>query len=59
VIGGVYDCCLRTGMEFYSDIKSIEKKRERYPDIIHSSGNNLGIPLHSVSSIEIAETRDS
>jgi UDP-N-acetyl-D-mannosaminuronic acid dehydrogenase len=56
VIGGVYDCCLRTGMEFYSDIKSIEEKRERYPDIIHSSGNNLGIPLHSVSSTEIAET---
>jgi UDP-N-acetyl-D-mannosaminuronic acid dehydrogenase len=56
VIGGVYDCCLRTGMQFYSDIKSIEEKRERYPDIIHSSGNNLGIPLHSVSNIEIAET---
>ena len=27
-----------------------------YPVIIHNSGSNLGIPLHSVSKIEIAET---
>ena len=40
VIGGVYDCCLRAGMQFYSAI----------------NGTNLGIPLHSVSKIEIAET---
>ena len=56
VIGGVYDCCLRAGMQFYNGISSIEEERERYPDIIHSSGSNLGIPLHSVSDIEIAET---
>jgi len=31
-------------------------KRERYPDIIDNSGSNLGIPLHSVSNIDIAET---
>jgi UDP-N-acetyl-D-mannosaminuronic acid dehydrogenase len=56
VIGGVYDCCLRAGMQFYSAINGIEEKRERYHDIIHNSGSNLGIPLHSVSNIEIAET---
>jgi len=55
VIGGVYDCCLRTGMQFYSAINGKEK-RERYPDIIHNCRSNLGIPLHSVSKIEIAET---
>jgi UDP-N-acetyl-D-mannosaminuronic acid dehydrogenase len=46
--------CLRTGRQFYSDISIIEEERERYPDIINS--NNLGIPVHSVSNIEIAET---
>jgi UDP-N-acetyl-D-mannosaminuronic acid dehydrogenase len=56
VMGGVYDCCLRAGMEFYSAINGIKEKRERYPDIIPNSGSNLGIPLHSVSKIEIAET---
>ena len=43
-------------MQFYNGISSIEEERERHPDIIHSSGSNLGIPLHSVSDIEIAET---
>jgi UDP-N-acetyl-D-mannosaminuronate dehydrogenase len=50
VIGGVYDCCLRAGMQFYSATNGIEA------DIIHSSDSNLGIPLHSVSNVEIAET---
>jgi UDP-N-acetyl-D-mannosaminuronic acid dehydrogenase len=56
VIGGVYDCCLSAGMQFYSSSYSIEEKRQRHPDIIHSFDSNLGIPLHSVSNIEIAET---
>jgi UDP-N-acetyl-D-mannosaminuronate dehydrogenase len=43
VIGGVYDCCLRAGMQFYSATNGVEEKRERYPDIIHSSDTNLGI----------------
>jgi nucleotide sugar dehydrogenase len=50
VIGGVYDCCLRAGMQFYSATNGIEA------DIIHSSDSNLGIPLHSVSNVELAET---
>jgi len=56
VIGGVYDCCLRAGMQFYSDINCIEEKGDRHSDIIHTSHSNLGITLHSVSNIEIAET---
>src|SRR5215469_3063049 len=56
VIGGVYDCCLKAGMQFYSDINCIEEKRESYSDIIHSSESNLGITLHSVSNVEVAET---
>jgi UDP-N-acetyl-D-mannosaminuronic acid dehydrogenase len=56
VIGGAYDCCLRAGMEFYNGINSIEEEGERYPDTIHSADRNLGIPLHSVSNVETAET---
>jgi UDP-N-acetyl-D-mannosaminuronic acid dehydrogenase len=56
VIGGVYDCCLRAGIQFYNCVNNIEEKRENHPDIIHNSYKNLGIPLHSVSNIEIAET---
>jgi UDP-N-acetyl-D-mannosaminuronic acid dehydrogenase len=56
VIGGVYDCCLGAGLQFYNGINSIEEKRERYPHIIHSFDSNLGIILHAVSNIEIAET---
>jgi len=57
VIGGVYDCCLRAGMQFYNGTNSIlGEERERHPGTIHSSGRSLGIPVHSVSNIEIAET---
>src|SRR5215469_6243611 len=56
VIGGVYDCCLRAGMEFYSNINYTGEKRERYLDIIDTSHSTLGVTLHSVSNIEIAET---
>ncbi|MFY9795622.1 MAG: hypothetical protein WAK17_11435 [Candidatus Nitrosopolaris sp.] len=56
VIGGVYNCCIRAGMQFYTDTKGNEDKRERYPGIIHNFDSNLGIPLYSVSNIEIAET---
>ena len=58
IIGGAHDCCFRAGMQFYNGIGSIEEERERERDpyIIHSPSDNLGIPLHSVSNIEIAET---
>jgi UDP-N-acetyl-D-mannosaminuronate dehydrogenase len=49
VIGGVFDCCLRAGMQFYSEINCIEEKRERHPNIIHSSHSNLN---HITFSLE-------
>jgi UDP-N-acetyl-D-mannosaminuronate dehydrogenase len=43
VIGGVCDCCIKTGMEFYNGGggTSVDKC--------------LGIPMHPVSKVEIAE----
>jgi UDP-N-acetyl-D-mannosaminuronic acid dehydrogenase len=66
VIGGVCDCCLRLGMQFYGyDGNSIginEKglvEAESLPfsssSSSYSSFKSLGIPMHRVSEIEIAE----
>jgi UDP-N-acetyl-D-mannosaminuronic acid dehydrogenase len=59
VIGGVCDCCLRAGMRFYNGYTSIEDEGggggETYP-AIPSFHRSLGIPIYSVSNIEIAET---
>jgi UDP-N-acetyl-D-mannosaminuronic acid dehydrogenase len=49
VIGGVCDCCLRAGMQFYGGTE-IYSDTTRY-----SCGNSLGIALHPVAEIEIAE----
>ena len=46
VIGGVLDCCLKIGMQFYGAPLMTQT----------SSGKDLGIPIHPVSNIEIAET---
>jgi len=46
VIGGVCDCCLKIGMQFYGAPLMTQT----------SSGKGLGIPIHPVSNIEIAET---
>jgi len=58
VIGGVCECCLKAGMQFY-DGKHIQNL---YPSPSFSSrsdqNNNtksLGIPMHPVTEIEIAE----
>jgi UDP-N-acetyl-D-mannosaminuronate dehydrogenase len=77
VIGGVCDCCIKAGMQFYdarnNDItnttigitnpitsNSIDGNNHNYDD---NNGNenknkqkNLGIPMHPVSEVEIAET---
>jgi len=51
VIGGVCDCCLKVGMQFYDGIEN-----EIYFDAIpNSQGRGLGIPLHPVSNVETAE----
>ena len=51
VLGGVNDCCLRLALEFY-DVRNkyLEKKEEN-----ESNEKDLGIPMHPVSEIEIAE----
>jgi UDP-N-acetyl-D-mannosaminuronic acid dehydrogenase len=66
VIGGVHDCCLRAALQFYAgDYSSSNSNRSesgRNDNSNNSSNNdnenenrNLGIPLHPVSDIEIAE----
>ena len=50
VIGGVHDCCLRAALQFYTGDGSSNSSNS------NGDGNeNLGIPLHPVSNIEIAE----
>ena len=60
VIGGVSDCCLKTALQFYDR----NNEALEFNDIINNedtSGNpqttavDLGIPMHPVSEIEIAE----
>jgi UDP-N-acetyl-D-mannosaminuronic acid dehydrogenase len=48
VIGGVCDCCLKVGMQFYG--AAAEETSTPIPY------EGLGIPMHPVSSVEIAET---
>jgi UDP-N-acetyl-D-mannosaminuronate dehydrogenase len=56
VIGGVFECCLREGLQFYNGIGGIWKdERKVYSSNAHSFGKSLRIPLHPVSNIEIAE----
>jgi UDP-N-acetyl-D-mannosaminuronic acid dehydrogenase len=59
VIGGVTDCCLRAGMQFYNgDNSTMFEEQDFYP---HSSlsqsylPRSLDIPMHPVSKIETAE----
>jgi UDP-N-acetyl-D-mannosaminuronic acid dehydrogenase len=49
VIGGVRDCCLRAALQFYTGDDSSNN------DSNCNENLNLGIPLHPVSDIEIAE----
>lgn len=59
VIGGVHDCCLRSALQFYTG-SGIGGINTSSGDSITDNGSrninrNLGIPLHPVSNIEIAE----
>ena len=56
VIGGVFECCLRAGLQFYGLDGIWKDEQKRYPSTAPSSRNSLRIPLHPVSNIEIAET---
>ncbi len=47
VIGGVCNCCLKAGMQFYGGAEVVSAS---------ISNRGLGIPMHPVSEVEIAET---
>jgi UDP-N-acetyl-D-mannosaminuronic acid dehydrogenase len=62
VIGGIYDCCLRAGMQFYYDDNDVGNGGNYLTT--SASHNDLGIPMqpaslrvamHQVSKVEIAE----
>ncbi len=76
VIGGVCNCCLRVGMQFYDGRRdnatnvitntNTDMTKPIQNNSIHSNSNNptqnnnetknLGIPMHPVSQVEMAET---
>ena len=55
VIGGVCDCCLRTGIRFYDGVEHAEEKENLGYYRGNKSYKSLGIPMYSVSTVEIAE----
>ena len=58
VIGGVSDCCLKIALEFYdsgNEALEINDHITNYNNRENSRKNGLGIPMHPVSEIEIAE----
>jgi UDP-N-acetyl-D-mannosaminuronic acid dehydrogenase len=63
VVGGVCDCCLQTAMQFYNGSCSSFVSTSTATDVPSSSSSSssegmpksLGIPMHPVSKIEIAE----
>ena len=61
VVGGVCDCCLQTAMQFYNGTCSSFISTSTVTDVSSSSSSSegmpksLGIPMHPVSKIEIAE----
>lgn len=60
VIGGVSDCCLKTALQFYDrNNEALEFNENTNNENTSGSAQNtavdLGIPMHPVSEIEIAE----
>ena len=60
VIGGVSDCCLKTALQFYDrNNEALEfndnTKNENTSGSAQTTAVDLGIPMHPVSEIEIAE----
>jgi UDP-N-acetyl-D-mannosaminuronate dehydrogenase len=55
VIGGVCDCCLRTGIRFYDGVEQGTEKEDLEYYNANKSYRSLGIPMYSVSTVEIAE----
>ncbi|MDQ6862709.1 MAG: potassium transporter TrkA [Thermoproteota archaeon] len=63
VIGGVCECCLNAGMQFYNGASSLSSfsgipNNNNFSSsftYLSCSCQGLGIPMHSVSEVEIAE----
>jgi UDP-N-acetyl-D-mannosaminuronate dehydrogenase len=58
VVGGVSDCCLKVALQFYdSGNEALEFNDDTITEDSHKSfrRSSLGIPMHPVSEIEIAE----
>ena len=58
VIGGVSDCCLKKALQFYDSRNEVLELTDNITtNKIHDTPkpNSLGIPMHPVSEIEIAE----
>jgi UDP-N-acetyl-D-mannosaminuronic acid dehydrogenase len=58
VMGGVYDCCLKKAIRFYGGKRSSLKENLNLGTkngSLRSLKTGLGIPIHPVSEIEIAE----
>jgi len=60
VIGGVSDCCLKTALQFYNrNNEALEfsdnTNSENTSESAQTTAVDLGIPMHPVSEIEIAE----
>jgi UDP-N-acetyl-D-mannosaminuronic acid dehydrogenase len=60
VIGGVSDCCLKTALQFYNrNNQALEfsdnTNSENTSESAQTTAVDLGIPMHPVSEIEIAE----
>jgi UDP-N-acetyl-D-mannosaminuronic acid dehydrogenase len=53
VIGGVCDCCLKAGLQFYGGVDGVSVNAQSYSS--PSSLESLGIPMHPVKNIEVAE----
>ena len=55
VIGGVCDCCLRTGIRFYDGVEHADEKENLGYYRGNKTYKSLGIPMYSVSTVELAE----
>jgi UDP-N-acetyl-D-mannosaminuronic acid dehydrogenase len=55
VMGGVCECCLKAGMEFYADPKIYPSSSSPQIPSDNNGKRSLGIPMHPVTEIEVAE----
>ncbi|HXS60501.1 MAG TPA: NAD(P)-binding domain-containing protein [Candidatus Sulfopaludibacter sp.] len=57
IIGGVSNCCLQHGLNFYNGKRSEMKNQDNVTssEVIKVDTLSLSIPMHPVSSIEVAE----